>query len=121
MNNRILKINAEIQRAVSEIITYELKNPKITGIISVVKVDTTSDLEYSKVYISVFTSDDKEEVFNLIKHSAGYIRRQLTKKIDLRKIPYLQFHLDNSIDEHMKMEELIKKANISEKENNDES
>ena len=50
---RILKINSEIEKAISEIITYDLKNPAITGIISVTKVDTTNDLEYCKVYVSI--------------------------------------------------------------------
>lgn len=121
MNKRILRINAEIQRAVSQIITFELKNPSITGIISVVKVDTTNDLEYSKIYVSIFTEGNREEVFNLIKHSAGYIRKELAKKVDLRKMPYLQFYLDTSLDEHTKIDELIKQANITEKENDDEN
>ena len=94
---RILKINSEIEKAVSEILTYEMKNPGITGIISVTKVDTTPDLEYCKIYVSIFTpGGDKEEVFNQIKHSAGFIRRELCKKVDLRKVPFLTFYLDDS-------------------------
>ena len=109
MSGRILKINAEIQKALSEILTYEIKNPLITGIISVIKVDTTTDLEYCKVYLSIFTKDNEEDVFNQIKHSAGFIRKELTKKIDLRKVPYLQFYLDKGAEYANEIDEAIKK------------
>ena len=68
MSDRILRINSEIQKAISEIILHEVKNPMVTGIISVTKVDTTQDLEIAKVYVSIFTTMDKMEVFNQINH-----------------------------------------------------
>ncbi len=114
--NRMLIINSEIQKAVSEIITYDLRNPNITGIVTITKVETTSDLDNCKIYLSIFTSGDKQEVFHQIQHSAGYIRKQLTQKIDLRKTPFLTFLLDNSFEEHFKIEQLIQKANEGKKE-----
>ncbi|MBR2468207.1 MAG: 30S ribosome-binding factor RbfA [Clostridia bacterium] len=115
---RILKINSEIEKAISEILTYELKNPAITGIISVTKVDTTNDLEYCKVYVSIFTpGGDKEEVFNQIKHSAGFIRRELCKKVQLRKVPFLTFYLDDSYTYGEKIEDKIEEIQKSRKEN----
>ena len=114
---RILKINSEIEKAISEIITYELKNPAITGIISVTKVDTTNDLEYCKVYISIFTPNgDKEDVFNQIKHSAGFIRKELCNKVDLRKVPYLTFYLDDSFEYGNKIESKLDEIEKSRKE-----
>lgn len=114
---RILKINSEIEKAISEILTYEMKNPAITGIISVTKVDTTNDLEYSKIYISIFTPNgDKEEVFNQIKHSAGFIRRELCKKVDLRKVPFLTFYLDDSYSYSENIENKLEEIEKSRKE-----
>lgn len=114
---RILKINSEIEKAISEILTYEIKDPAITGIISVTKVDTTNDLEYCKVYVSIFTPNgNKEEVFNQIRHSAGFIRRELCKKVDLRKVPYLTFYLDESYTYGEKIESKIDEINKSRKE-----
>jgi len=121
MSNRINIINAEIQKAVSEIITYELQNPLITGIVSVTKVDTTNDLDYSKIYISILTKDNKEDVFNQIKHSAGYIRKTLSQKIDLRKTPYLQFYLDESSDYGQRIDEVINMINEERKDSKDEN
>lgn len=115
---RILKINSEIEKALSEIITYELKNPLITGIISVTKVDTTPDLDYCKVYVSIFTpGGDREEVFNQIKHSAGFIRKELCHKVDLRKVPYLTFYLDDSYAYSENIENKLEEIEKSRKDN----
>ena len=110
MSERILRVNSEIQKVLSEIIA-ELKNPQIKGLITVTKVDTTSDLDQSKIYISIFDKETREDVFNAIKHSAGFIRRELAARIDLRKVPFLTFFLDDSYDYGKKIDEAINKIN----------
>ena len=109
MGSRILVINSEIQKAISEIINYELKNPNISGIISVLKVNTTTDLDYCKIYLSIYNADDTENVFNQIKHSAGFIRKELTNRVKLRKVPYLEFILDDSIEYSERINDVIDK------------
>lgn len=111
MSERILRVNSEIQKAISNILTYEMKNPLIKGLISVTKVDTTNDLDQCKVYISIFEEETREEVFNQIKHSAGFIRRELARAVDLRKVPFLTFYLDTSYDYGQKIEETLNKIN----------
>ena len=110
MSERILRVNSEIQKAISEIIPT-LKNPNIKGLITVTKVNTTSDLDQSKIYLSIFDEATREDVFNAIKHSAGYIRRELARIVDLRKVPFLTFYLDDSYDYGKKIDETIKKIN----------
>ncbi|MBE5738363.1 MAG: 30S ribosome-binding factor RbfA [Clostridiales bacterium] len=111
MSERILRVNSEIQKAISNILTYEMKNPLIKGLISVTKVDTTNDLDQCKVYISIFEEENREEVFNQIKHSAGFIRRELARAVDLRKVPFLTFYLDTSYDYGQRIEETLNKIN----------
>jgi len=111
MSERILRVNSEIQKAISHIISYEIKNPLIKGLITVTKVDTTSDLDQCKVYISIFDDKDREEVFNQIKHSAGFIRRELARAVDLRKVPFLTFYLDESFGYGQKIDNIIEKIN----------
>lgn len=118
MSTRILKVNSEIQKYISEIFQHDIQNPNINGLISVVKVDTSSDLGVSKVYVSIFGAKDKEEVFNEIKHSAGYIRKELCHKMDLRKMPYLEFVLDDTYEYGNKIDQLIDKISL-ERGNND--
>lgn len=113
MSERILRVNSEIQKAISSIISNELKNPLIKGLITVTKVDTTSDLEQSKIFVSIYENEGREDVFNAIKHSAGFIRRELAHMIDIRKVPYLTFYLDDSYDYGQKIDEAINKINES--------
>ena len=108
MSNRLLKINAEIQKYISEIFTYDIKNPNIQGIITVTRVDTTNDLSLSRVYVSVYCPHgDKYEVFKQIQHSAGYIRKSVCEKLDIRKMPFLEFLLDESLDYSEHINEVI--------------
>ena len=111
MSERILRVNSEIQKAISYIIANEIKNPLIKGLITVTKVDTTADLDQCKVYLSIFEEDTKDEVFNQIKHSAGFIRRELARAVDLRKVPFLTFYLDESVAYGSKIDETINKIN----------
>ena len=111
MSERILRINSEIQKAISYIIANEIKNPLIKGLITVTKVSTTNDLDQCKVYLSIFEEDTREEVFNQIKHSAGFIRRELAKAVDLRKVPFLTFYLDDSFEYGQKIDNAINKIN----------
>lgn len=107
MNTRILRINSEIAKAINEIFLYDIKNPKITGIVSVTKCEATSDLDVAKVYISIFTKDDVNEVFDEIKHSARFIRQEVSKKVLLRKVPYLDFILDKGREYSNQIEQAI--------------
>ena len=109
MSGRILKVNAELQKAISEVLTYEIKNPLITGIITVTRVETTQDLDFAKVYVSIFTKDNVQDVFNQILHSARFIRKEVAAKINLRKMPYLNFILDDGIDYTNKIEDMLEK------------
>ncbi len=111
MSERILRVNSEIQKAISYIIANDIKNPLIKGLITVTKVDTTTDLEQSKIYLSIFEENNREEVFNQIKHSAGFIRKQLAQAIDLRKVPFLTFYLDDSYEYGSRIEETLAKIN----------
>ena len=113
MSERILRVNSEIQKAISHIISYEIKNPLIKGLITVTKVDTTADLDQAKVYITIFEEKDREEVFNQIKHSAGFIRKEVARIVDLRRVPFLTFYLDDSYDYGKKIEDTISKINES--------
>lgn len=118
MSTRILKINSEIQKYISEIFQQNIQNPNINGLITVVRVDTSNDLSVSKIYLSIYGATDKQEVFNEIRHSAGYIRKELCVKMNLRKIPYLEFILDDTYEYGNKIDKLIDKIN-EERGNND--
>ena len=112
MGNRIERVNAQIQKEVANIISYELNDPRLENeLISVLRVETASDLKYVKIFVSIYGNKDKQEVLDAIKSAGGYIRKLLTPKIDLRVVPMLDFRLDESLDYSEKIDEIIKDLN----------
>lgn len=107
-NNRMTRVNDEITKELANILRGELKDPRIGVMTSVLRVDTTQDLKYCKVYISVLGNDDeKNNVMKGLKSASGYIRHLLAERINLRVTPELIFKLDDSVEYSIKMSKLI--------------
>lgn len=107
-NTRMIRINDEIQRELSQIIRTEVKDPRIGSLTSVIRVETTSDLKYCKVFISVLGNDEeKDGVMKGLKNAGGYIRHLLAERVNLRNTPELLFKLDNSVEYSVRMNALI--------------
>ena len=106
--NRMNRIDEEYRKELSHIIDYELKNPNITGLISVTKVKVTNDLKYAKVYVSILNSKNVKDTLANLKKSAGFVRTQLAKRINLRNTPELIFELDDSMEYGAKIDTILK-------------
>lgn len=107
-SNRFGRIDEEFKKEISQIINYELKNPNVTGMISVTKVKVTTDLSYAKVSVSILNSKDVKETLAGLKKSAGFIRSELAKRINLRNTPEIIFELDDSIEYGAKIDSILK-------------
>ena len=113
---RLGRVNEEIMKAISHTITYELKNPDVTGMISVTRVKTTPDLKYAKVYVSLLNSKSVKKTMNGLKESAGFIRSQVAKIVNLRITPELVFEYDDSIEHGEKIDNILKEISKKDKE-----
>ena len=113
---RLGRVNVELMKAISHIITYELKNPDVTGMISVTRVKATPDLKYAKVYVSILNPKSVEETMKGLKESAGFIRSQVAKTVNLRITPELVFEYDDSIEHGEKIDNILKQISIQDKE-----
>ena len=116
-NTRLNRINEELKKEISHVITFELKNTNITGLISVTKVKITPDLRFARVYVSLLNSKSKTKTMAGLQNAVGYIRGQIAKKINLRVTPDLQFELDESMEYGEKMDKIISDAIKKDKEN----
>ena len=95
-SNRIGRINEEVQKELS-VLLRTVKDPRIAGaMLTITHVDTTSDLRYSRIYISALNGDEKELLRGL-KSASGFLRRELGARLKLRYTPELQFVMDDSI------------------------
>ncbi len=111
-NNRIARINEEIQKELSEIIRADIKDPRLSIMTTVVAVETTPDLKYCKILISVLGDDEqKKSTIEALKNAGGFIRKELATRINLRNTPELTFKLDESVEYAIKMSKLIDKVN----------
>ncbi len=111
-STRQIRINDEILRETANIIRGELKDPRIGNMVSVTKVDTTADLKYSKIFVSVLGTDFvRKETMEGLKSCSGYIRKELARRINLRNTPELKFVLDDSLDTSFRIDELLREAN----------
>ena len=118
-SNRIGRINEEIQRELSTLIRT-VKDPRVTGMISVTAVNTTPDLKFCKIYISVLDKSDVDQVLKGLKSASGYLRRELGRALNLRYTPELVWELDDSITYGAKMLKLINSLEVSQDEESDE-
>ena len=92
------RINEEIQRELSSLFRT-LKDPRVqSGMVTITHVDTTSDLRYSRIYVSVLEKSLEKDVIRGLKSAAGYLRRELGANMSLRYTPELQFIADDSIE-----------------------
>lgn len=107
-NSRMNKIDEELKKEISNIISTELKNPHLTGLISVTKVKTTPDLRFAKVFISMINEKSKKENLSILKKSSGYIRSAIAKKVNLRYTPELVFEFDESLEYGSRIDEILK-------------
>ena len=109
-SNRINRINDEIQRELAAQIR-SLKDPRVsgTGMVSITRVDTTNDLRYARVYVSVLNKDQEKDVLKGLKSASGFLRRELGHALQLRYTPELQFTGDDSIEHGAHILELLRK------------
>jgi ribosome-binding factor A len=108
---RIDRINSLLQEEISLIIQRELKDPRL-GFISVTGVETSSDLRHAKVRVSVMGSDDqKKDTLAGLARAAGFIHETVLRRIEIRRMPQLEFVLDRNIEYSMHINEVLSSLN----------
>ena len=101
------RITSDIKVTLSDILR-DVKDPRVSKLLSVVKVDVSADLSYASVYVSAIEGMEKtQESVNALKNAAGYIRRELGARMKLRKVPELKFIADNSIEKSSQISKII--------------
>ena len=110
-SNRIGRINEEIQRELADQLRH-LKDPRVSsGMVSVIRVDTTGDLRYARVYVSALDKSQEKEILKGLKSAAGFLRRELGRALQLRYTPELQFIPDDSIQYGAHILEVLRDPN----------
>lgn len=114
------RLGEEIRRIIGDLLLRELKDPRLSGMVSVSAVEVTSDGSYATVYLSVLGStsekeaqeEEKQGVLEAFKSAKGLIKREIGKRVKLRHIPDLIFKIDTSLEYGRHMSEVIKGLGI---------
>lgn len=119
-SNKIARINDDIQFVLSRLLR-DIKDPRVQqGMISVTRVETTGDLGYCKVWLSVMGLQDEKEFKKGLKSASGWLRRELGRAMNLRHTPELIFEVDHSIEYGAHISQVISSLDIKHDEEEDD-
>jgi len=118
---RVDRLNSLLKEVISEVIHTKVKNPHINKLVTVTRVSITNDLRHAKVYISVIGEEkEKNESIEALNQASGFIGVNASQKVVMRFFPELRFLLDDSSEQHARIEELLEQVK-NEKEHRDKS
>ena len=112
MSHRIEQINSLIRQEISELLQRQVKDPRLEFFIAVTGVSTSPDLKYAKVFVSYLDSGEgKQKTLDALASASGFLRKELSRNLRLRRIPELSFHWDDSIERGDHLLRLIDQVN----------
>ena len=115
---RLYRLQAEIQRIVSELLIEGLKDPRIDPMTSVSKVELSNDTSVATIYFSIYGSQKtKEDTLDALENAKGYIRSRLAKVLEIRQVPELRFKIDESVEYSIEIQKILNNLNSESKEN----
>ena len=122
MSNRIDRANSEIQKCLTEIIKFKMNDPRLDKVLSLTEVSVTPDFKYCKVKVSVLDLDDVANVTKVLQNGEGFIKRELAKMVNMPQVPKINFVVDKSVFNAMRVEEILRGLDIppAEEENGEE-
>ncbi len=106
---RTERLSSAVQKAVSDIIQFKVKAQHDIGFVTVTGARVTNDLSYAYIYVSIF-NDPNHEKFAALDKLKGFIRTELAREVKMRKTPQIIFQLDESIDNYLFIDKLIKES-----------
>ena len=117
MSKRTLQVSDEIQRILSEVIQYELKDPRV-GFATVVGVNMSADLQHATVRISVMDEAERDETMEGLQRAKGFMRKRVAQELrHLRAVPELHLLLDTSLDYSIHIDEVLRQVELERREN----
>lgn len=114
---RLYRLQAEIQRIVSELLIEGLKDPRIDPMTRVSKVELSNDTSVATIYFSIYGSQKtKEDTLDALENAKGYIRSRLAKVLEIRQVPELRFKIDESVEYSIEIQKILNKLNSESEE-----
>ena len=104
MTRRMDRVNVLLRQEISRVLTSQLKDPRLSSVLSVVRVESSSDMKQARVFVSVLgDAAAKERTLTALKSAAGFVHRSVRRQLTIKAVPTLEFHLDESIEQGAEM------------------
>ena len=117
--SRTRRVGEQLHRELSELIRDELKDPRL-GIVTINAVEVTRDLGHAKVYFTrLGEASARADATRVLNHAAGFLRRELGRRLSLRIVPQLRFYYDDSVERGSRLSHLIDEAVASDRAKNE--
>jgi ribosome-binding factor A len=112
MSRRTDRLNGLFRSELATLISSELRDPRISGMISITSVDVSPDLEHATVYVSILADDEKRQERSLaaLNNAAPFLRKQVMERVHIRRVPTFEFEADHTIEEGARMLALMKQV-----------
>jgi ribosome-binding factor A len=99
-----------IKRETADILEKQVRDPRVSGMVSVTDVEVTQDLSFARIYVSVLPQGASvADVLRALQSAAPFVRRQLASRLDLREMPEIRFEHDDSLERGARVDELLRK------------
>jgi ribosome-binding factor A len=116
------RLNELIRADLSDLILREVRDPRLSGLISITKVDTSPDLYTSRISVSIMDTPEQQDVaLRALNSAAAFFHRELKSRLQTRRVPFLNFQLDTSIAEGAEVLALMDEVSRTEREHNSQS
>jgi ribosome-binding factor A len=100
MSRRTERVSELIRHELSDLLLRELRDPRLDGLISITRVEVSPDLYNARVFVSVMSETaSPQDALKALSAAAGYLHKELVHRLEMRRVPFLAFHLDKSIEE----------------------
>lgn len=110
MRIRPERVAEAIKRELADLLANRMRDPRLSGMISVTDVEVTADLSVARVYVSLLAGGpERDRAFEALNGSAGFVRHELAPRLGLREMPEIRFELDTSIQRGARVEELLRR------------
>lgn len=111
MSRRLDRVNHLLQQELAELLTRELKEPRLGVMVSITGVETSPDLRTAKVFVSIYGSEtESERALEALRGAAGFLRRELSARLRMKQVPALVFERDRSIERGARIAELLREV-----------
>jgi ribosome-binding factor A len=115
MVSRTDRLRKALIREVSDLLQRTIKDPRVSGIVSVTDVEISSDCRHAKIFVSVFGSEEEQKsTMEALESSTGFVRSEIGKRIPMRFTPELKFKIDNSLERGARVTSILDKISRGE-------